>query len=127
MLLLEQLSTFELEHLIRLPESASACDALLDQRDQDPKFEAEWTKVHRELSARRSDLTQAQLGAVEFIRREAFFLASRMTHQHEIASYISDDFELFALASGLAQDNAFLENLFGSYLHSGFGVPQSTV
>ena len=102
------------------------CDAVLYARDSDPEFEGEWLRIHHQLmeqwgkSAGKNPIVE-QL--VEDIRRESFMIVTNATKNHEVASYVSDDFELFALASALGVTAPFLETMWGDYCNHQIPVP----
>jgi hypothetical protein len=72
------------------------CNAVLDARDEDPSFEGEWLRLLTEIDRcwPAADLLEELRSLLEDIRRESFFSVSRSTGQHEIASYVSDDFDV---------------------------------
>jgi len=49
------------------------------------------------------------------VRRESFLAVSRATSQHEIAGYVSDDFDILARGQLLGIEDAFLEFLWDAY------------
>ena len=49
------------------------------------------------------------------VRKESFLAVSRATAQHEIASYVSDDFDLIVRGSILGVRDPFLAGLWEAY------------
>ena len=87
------------------------CDQILDERDADAAFEQAWSAARRQLLG----ASGASGKTTEAIRRAAFMAVSTATHQHELASYVSDDFELIALASMLKVELPFVSQLWQCY------------
>lgn len=103
-----------------LPASLFAdldCDAVLDARDSDPTFEQEWSAARESLSVKwkASRPGRAATAAVEDLRRESFLAVSTATGQHELSSYVSDDFELIGWASAVGDAPAVVAWLWESY------------
>ncbi len=102
-------------------------DSILDARDGDAKFEAEWIRCHKEIEAKwpTANVAQETAALSEDIRRESFLTVSRATTQHEIASYVSDDFDLIIRGSILGLDDDFLNRLWDAYDRSEIPTPTS--
>ncbi len=100
-------------------------DALLDDRDSDQSFEAEWLRVQRQIEElwEATATVAADAEAVDSLRKAAFLAVSRATEQHELAGYVSDDFELIAKAVSLGCNDAWLNGLFMTYKTGGIGRP----
>ncbi len=103
-----------------LPESSFAAvdyDAVLAARDADGEFERDWLQALEALTSRWAAAVPAAASvvAVEMVRHEAFRATSRATAQHELASYVSDDFELIALASALGVSLQLVDGMWGAY------------
>jgi hypothetical protein len=79
-------------------------NAVLDARDSDPQFENDWLQSRDILNSTWEAVhPSAELAQkVEEVQRESFLITSRATVQHELASYVSDDFLLIARASALS-------------------------
>lgn len=92
-------------------------DEILDARESDERFDAEWNRclstLEQEWSER--EISSALEEMVDEIREQAFEVAGAHTDQHEIANHISDDFELFARAIVLEFTDPFLDSLWESY------------
>src|SRR3954468_2996907 len=71
------------------------CDAALDARDRTTEFDVEWARLYDEIKVKGAGATTPTetLALAEDIRRESFFAVGRATGHHEIASYVSDDFD----------------------------------
>ncbi len=93
------------------------CDAILDERDDDSDFEEQWLGRLKLLNEKweTAELSEEAVSLKEDIRRESFLSVSRASGQHEIASYVSDDFELIAMASILEIDDRFVLRLWNGY------------
>lgn len=92
-------------------------DEILDRRDKE-SFEKKWIESHRLVEARFSESSQPHeiKEKIEEIRKESFLATSRATEQHEIASYVSDDFDLIAKNIALELADPFLDSLFKIYI-----------
>lgn len=92
-------------------------DPILDQRDDDAEFEAQWLRCYNEIEKQwaTADIDQETEALKEDIRRESFLSVSRATEQHEIASYVSDDFDIIIRGSILGMGDEFLNRLWDAY------------
>ncbi|WOO43079.1 hypothetical protein [Rubellicoccus peritrichatus] len=92
-------------------------DGILDRRE-DEGFEKEWIDSHKRIEAKFSDsnLSEETKEKIEEIRKESFLATSRATEQHEIASYVSDDFDLIAKNIALGLADPFIDSLFEKYI-----------
>ena len=88
-------------------------------------YESDWLRCHKEIERRWSEATvdpdTARLA--EDIRRESFLTVSRATTQHEIASYVSDDFDLIVKAAILGFDDPFLSTMWDAYARNEIPAP----
>ena len=93
------------------------CDAALDSRDGAKDFEAAFIRVSDEVEPRwkASDVAEPLRSLAEDIRRESFLVVSRAAGQHEIASYVSDDFDLIVRARLIGMSNPLLDQLWNAY------------
>jgi len=100
------------------------CDAALDSRDG-AEFDAEWVRQSKEVNGRWAAATVAAdaRALAEDIRRESFLAVSRATRQHEIASYVSDDFDLIVRGRLVGAEGRFLDQLWGVYERGEFPFP----
>jgi nucleosome binding factor SPN SPT16 subunit len=101
------------------------CDSLLDARDSDSRFDAEWMRIFNEAKRRWSeaDVADGLRNLLEIIRRESFMTVSHATHQHEIASHVSDDFELIVQGRVLGMEDKLLKQLWAKYEGGEFPSP----
>ncbi|MCI0681538.1 MAG: hypothetical protein L0Y71_05505 [Gemmataceae bacterium] len=100
-------------------------DASLDARDHDKEFEARWVRLSEEIKCRwaAANVAEDLRALAEDIRRESFLAVSRATTQHEIASYVSDDFDLIVRGKLLALEDPFLDQLWRAYDDGRFPRP----
>ena len=72
-------------------------------RDSNPKFEQEWLAARENLAQKwkASRPSRAAKASIEELRRESLLAVSAATGQHELSSYVSDDFELIGWASAI--------------------------
>lgn len=101
------------------------CDAALDARDRDAEFDAEWVRLDNEVSRRwDARAVESSLSTLaEDIRRESFLAVSRATGQHEIAGYVSDDFDLIIRVRLLGITEPLLDQMWGVYERGEFPIP----
>jgi hypothetical protein len=100
-------------------------DTALDACDQDKEFETSWNRVRQEIEQRwaRSTIGERVRALAEDIRRESFMAVSRATRQHEIASYVSDDFDLIVRGRILGVADPILDQLWQAYDDGRFPRP----
>jgi hypothetical protein len=105
--------------------AALDCDAALDARDQDADFDGAWSRLSKEVDRRwdESIVPEDHRRLAEDIRRESFLTVSRATTQHDIASYVSDDFDLIVRSRLVNLNDPFLERLWTMYEHGQFPHP----
>jgi hypothetical protein len=91
-------------------------DAVLDGRDS-PPFDSEWVRVDKVVRSTQKDsrLSDEQWELIDEIRHIAFTQTAKFAGQHEICSYVSDDFGLIATALALGHDDNWLTALWSSY------------
>jgi hypothetical protein len=101
------------------------CDAALDARDGDSGFEAAWVRLYKQIERRWNEATisESLRSVAEDIRRESFLAVSRATRQHEIASYVSDDFQIIVRGRLVGETDLFLEQLWCVYERGKFPSP----
>ena len=91
-------------------------DDILDQRDAS-RFEQSWLECSERIrvswEAETPSAGDAEL--VAQLCKESFLVVSRATQQHEIASYVSDDFELIGKSITLGMDDPYATVLLDSY------------
>lgn len=88
-------------------------DSLLDRRDQE-NFDRAWQKAYQELSPL-AGKTDAE-NEIDQIRELSYKASYVQCHSSEMAAYISDDFELFALSLSSGNSIPWLNGLFQQYL-----------
>lgn len=103
--------------------AALACDDALDQRDLPGRFDSDWALVYEATRARWNDVSTEVRFQSDAIRREAFLIVSNATGQHEIASYVSDDFDLLSRCQVLGIVHPLSEYLWKAYQSGKFPVP----
>lgn len=101
------------------------CDAALDARDSDEAFEAGWVRLSEEVEARwaASVIPEEACSLAQDIRHESFLAVSRATGQHEIASYVSDDFDLIVRGRLAGVTDPLLAQLWRVYECGEFPTP----
>ncbi|MBL8865841.1 MAG: hypothetical protein JNK93_09805, partial [Planctomycetia bacterium] len=101
------------------------CDAALDVRDSNAEFVAEWVREFERVGQRWAAAAVAAeaRGVAEDIRRESFLAVSRATRQHEIASYVSDDFDLIVRGRLIGAAGGLLGQLWTVYDRGEFPQP----
>jgi hypothetical protein len=102
-------------------------DGILDERDSDAAFEAEWTRCYNAIENqwRSAEVNHETTTLKDDIRRESFLSVSRATTQHEIASYVSDDFDMIVRGSILGLNDRFLNSLWDAYDRNEIPTPQT--
>lgn len=101
------------------------CNAALDSRDRDKEFETSWLRLHEEVDRRwtHANVTEHLRAFAEDIRRESFLAVSLATGQHEIASYVSEDFDLLVRGRLMGLNEPLLEQLWRAYDDGKFPSP----
>ncbi len=91
-------------------------DEILDKRDSDP-FDSKWVNCFKEIEKRLRNfpLTEEIENEIHELREISFKVTSEATKQHEISSYVSDDFELISKAIYLRLNNNFANEMLESY------------
>ncbi len=91
-------------------------DAILERRDSEP-FANVWTAASEQVEAawQGNQWPEDDLALLEAIRKEAFLAVTRAAGQHEISSYVSDDFDLICKAIMLDDDNFFVMGMLANY------------
>lgn len=103
--------------------AALECDDALDQRDSHHPFDSDWAGLYAATSTRWSAVSTEVHSQVDAIRKEAFLMVSRATRQHEIASYVSDDFDLICRCLVLGIEHGMIEHLWRAYQRGTFPLP----
>jgi len=102
-------------------------DAILDERDSNASFEAEWTRCYNEIEDNwaAADVDQKTVALKDDIRRKSFLSVSRATTQHAIASCVSDDFDIIVRGSILGIHDPFLNRLWDVYNRNGIPTAET--
>lgn len=93
-------------------------DSALDERDED-EFDGEWVRCNEEVQRVLEDQCLDSDEVAELAQR-SFVAVSEATGQHEVASYVSDDFRLIAEALLAGYDDPWLVGLFSEYADGRF-------
>jgi hypothetical protein len=106
------------------------CDKLLELRDSSPTFVNTYAGHFSQIASFR---TAVQPDPTKQVRYQAYIFVALETNNHEIASYVSDDFELIAWAScdqPMRELNpqfiSFAAWLFSEYKSGRFPIPSSS-
>lgn len=99
-------------------------EQILDRRDEGA-FEKPWLACSERITSAWEQAEPAEdvKGLMDEVRKQSFLVVSRATHQHEIASYVSDDFELIAKSIALGLGDAYAEALLATYRAG--GIPRA--
>lgn len=100
-------------------------NAILDRIDGDDAYRARWEKCKGRIDLKwdavaPDPVAKALAGD---IRRESFLSVSEATAQHEISSYVSDDFDLIGRCAILKLDDSFVEFLWDTYCMNEIPMP----
>ncbi len=97
--------------------SGKDLDGILEQRDEDP-FDNDWITSYNNIDEMWSNFQAPDeiIDLIEEIRKESFLTTSRATQQHEIASYVSEDFDLISKNIVLKVSDSFVESLLFIYM-----------
>ncbi len=100
-------------------------DELLDARDA-KVFDAEWMRVYKMMKG--LPLENSVIKQIDSIRENSFMRAYNLTKSGDIASCVSDDFEMICKAYVLNVDDSWIASLIMSYVKGGFpcGVLEKT-
>jgi hypothetical protein len=101
-------------------------DTILDERDSDAIFEAQWMRCynHIENQWRSADVKQELSIVIDEVRRESFLSVSRATAHHEMASNVTDNLDLTVRGSVLGMNDDFLNILRDAYNRNEIPTPQ---
>lgn len=92
-------------------------DELLDMRDDD-EFDSEWMRVYNVLNEINIDDSDKQ--TIDSVREESFIRAFNLSGSSDVASCVSDDFEIICKAYICGYDDKWLNSLIMSYAQNKF-------
>ena len=92
-------------------------DELLDLRDDD-EFDSEWMRVYNVLNEINIGVSEKQ--TIDSIREKSFLRAYNLLESSDIASCVSDDFEIICKAYISGYDDEWLNSLIVSYAKNKF-------
>lgn len=92
-------------------------DELLDMRD-DEEFDSEWLRVYETLN--QVEVEQNEQQTIDAIREMSFLMAYSLSESSDIASCVSDDFEIICKAYILDYNDPWLNALIISYARGEF-------
>ncbi len=95
------------------------CDIneLLDSRDKD-EFDSEWMRVYNILNE--ISIEDSEKQTIDSIRKKIFLQVYNLLESSDIASCISDDFEIICRACVSGYDDKWLNSLIMSYAKNKF-------
>jgi hypothetical protein len=91
-------------------------DDILDRRGE-TDFEEPWLACFERIRAawESSAAASSAQKPMDEVRKESFLVVSKATHQHEMASYVSDDFELISKSIALGMNDPYADQLLAAY------------
>lgn len=92
-------------------------DELLDMRDE-PQFDSEWMRVYNQLEKTTCSETDKQI--IDKIRKESYLKAYEAANSSDIASCVSDDFDLLSRAYALSINDYWLSSVILEYVRNKF-------
>lgn len=92
-------------------------DELLDMRD-DEEFDLEWIRIYDILNQIKVGENEQKI--IDTIREESFLMAYNLFGSSDIASCISDDFEIICKAYIVQYNDIWLNSLIMSYVNGRF-------
>lgn len=92
-------------------------DELLDMRD-DAEFDSEWMRVFNALNEINIGVSEKQ--TIDSIREKSFLRAYDLSESSDVASCVSDDFEIICKACISGYDDKWLNSLIVSYAKNKF-------
>lgn len=96
-------------------------DAMLDLHDQ-KAFDAEWVRVDKGVKQHeaKQQLSEEDKNAIDELREATFKKTYQVTGNGELASYVSDDFDLIARALLVDYNDIWLDALWAQYQTGNF-------
>ncbi|MEE9338015.1 MAG: hypothetical protein V3U87_08050 [Methylococcaceae bacterium] len=92
-------------------------DEILDERDSDP-FDSDWMSVSDEIE--KIFIDEEVIDELSIIQELSFKKTYDLTQNGELASYVSDDFELIAKALSIESHNLWISSLLDVYCSGRF-------
>jgi hypothetical protein len=99
----------------------SQSEHFTEMRDT-PNFEERWLEAFAALNQRATEISEAELRAVDVLREAAFKAAYRNSLNPDFAAFVSDDFELIARAIVLGVDAPWINGLWLCYKNDRFPI-----
>ncbi len=96
-------------------------DELLDMRDNE-EFDFEWMRVYHYLN--KIEIKDYEQEKINDIREKSFLMAYNLSKSSDIASCVSDDFEIICKAYLCGYNNIWLNGLIMSYVRGEFPCGQ---
>jgi hypothetical protein len=103
--------------------SSLDCDDAVDQRDSHELFDSDWLEAYDATKTGWSNVPSDIRAQVDEIRKQSFLVVSAATQQHEIAGYVSDDFDLICRCKILGIEHPIVQYLRHSYQGGTFPLP----
>ena len=92
-------------------------DELLDMRD-DEEFDSEWIRVYNILN--KAKIENYEKKKIDNIRENSFLKVYDLLQSSDIASCVSDDFEIICKAYIICYDDVWINSLIMSYINEKF-------
>jgi hypothetical protein len=92
-------------------------DELLDMRD-DEEFDSEWIRVYNILN--KAKIENYEKKKIDNIREKSFLKVYDLLQSSDIASCVSDDFEIICKAYIICYDDVWINSLIMSYINEKF-------
>lgn len=92
-------------------------DELLDMRD-DKEFDSEWIRVYNVLN--KAKIEHYEKKKIDQIREKSFLKVYDLLQSSDIASCVSDDFEIICKAYVTCYDDVWIHSLIMSYINGKF-------
>ena len=120
-----ELLTSQIENgqLVHLGCDRAEWDAARNSRETNREFDQAWLTARKHVTFAAENAPPDSRSLAADLARRAFLIVSQLTGQHEIASFVSDDIELLALASLASVHDTFIERLDAGYILNGFAKP----
>jgi len=100
-----------------LVSSIADIDSFLDSRDEDD-FDTQWVKAFEKLSSIESSFSQQERLIFNKFREDIYKQILEASNSSELASYLSEDFELFVLNYYSGESLHWIDGLLQAYKKS---------